>query len=174
VANAIVRADTKQEEQQVTGKPLQLPVDERAQAVLDKFPQLSSTEARVLGEMLRTGQPSKVISPSLGISPSTMESHFARLIPKLGVSSRLQAVILAASSGLPCLGTPVTTVRKHEIAYRLLVQLCQHEGLPLNTKIKTMFDEAPETLGISKEEMVDFVALLSHDVYAGSGTTEPL
>ena len=40
----------------------------------------------------------------LGISPKTVRNHIVNLLDKLGVHSRLQALVLAAYNGLVTLG----------------------------------------------------------------------
>jgi two-component system, NarL family, nitrate/nitrite response regulator NarL len=46
-------------------------------------------------DLLATGASNKVIAQSLGISPATVKNHLDAIFEKMGVSNRLQAVMLA-------------------------------------------------------------------------------
>ena len=50
--------------------------------------------------LLCEGLPNKVISARLGISPGTVKIHISHILRKLGVTSRLQAVIASRRIGL--------------------------------------------------------------------------
>ena len=50
--------------------------------------------------LLCEGLPNKVISARLGISPGTVKIHVSHILRKLGVTSRLQAVIATRRLGL--------------------------------------------------------------------------
>ena len=50
--------------------------------------------------LLCEGLPNKVISARLAISPGTVKIHVSHILRKLGVTSRLQAVIAARRIGL--------------------------------------------------------------------------
>ena len=51
-------------------------------------------------KLLCEGYPNKVISTRLAISPGTVKIHVSHILRKLGVTSRLQAVIAARRIGL--------------------------------------------------------------------------
>lgn len=61
--------------------------------------QLSRRETQVL-RLLAVGLTTGQIADSLGISPITARNHISRLLMKLGVQSRLQAVVYASQTGL--------------------------------------------------------------------------
>ena len=50
--------------------------------------------------LLCEGLPNKVISSRLSISPGTVKIHISHILRRLGVASRLQAVIAARGNGL--------------------------------------------------------------------------
>jgi DNA-binding CsgD family transcriptional regulator len=60
---------------------------------------LTPRELEVLG-LLCEGLPNKLISRRLNISAATVKCHISRILDELGVSSRLQAVVVAARFGL--------------------------------------------------------------------------
>jgi DNA-binding CsgD family transcriptional regulator len=60
---------------------------------------LTPRELDVLA-LLCEGLPNKLISRRLNISAATVKCHISRILDELGVSSRLQAVVVAARSGL--------------------------------------------------------------------------
>jgi two-component system, NarL family, nitrate/nitrite response regulator NarL len=60
---------------------------------------LTPRELEVLA-LLCEGLPNKLISRRLDISSATVKCHISRILSELGVSSRLQAVVAAARSGL--------------------------------------------------------------------------
>jgi DNA-binding NarL/FixJ family response regulator len=66
---------------------------------------LTPREVEVL-QLLAQGLANKEVSRLLGITPGTVKTHVATLIAKLGATSRMQAVSLAAQRGLvtlePC------------------------------------------------------------------------
>jgi len=62
-------------------------------------PQLTPREAEVLGALAR-GLPTKTIGRKLAVSPKTIDAHIARLLAKLGVRNRAQAVSVALERGL--------------------------------------------------------------------------
>lgn len=62
-------------------------------------PQLSRREAQVL-RLLAVGLTTGQIADSLAVSPITARNHISRLLTKLGVQSRLQAVVYASQRGL--------------------------------------------------------------------------
>ncbi len=62
-------------------------------------PALTAREIEVL-RLLTKGLPTKLLADELGLSPATVRNHIQRLLPKLGVHSRLEAVAYAARHGL--------------------------------------------------------------------------
>lgn len=63
-----------------------------------QLPEITRREAEVL-RMLACGASNRAIAEALGISPATVRNHIERLLAKLGVHSKLEAVVLAARSG---------------------------------------------------------------------------
>lgn len=63
------------------------------------MPKLSRREMEVL-RLLSTGQTTKQIASTLAIQPITARNHITRLLTKLGVESRLQAVVYASERRL--------------------------------------------------------------------------
>lgn len=66
---------------------------------------LSAREEEVLTLIVR-GESNAVIANELGIEEATIKSHVTRLMAKLGVRSRVQAVILAYETGFTTPGQP--------------------------------------------------------------------
>ncbi len=62
-------------------------------------PSLTAREIEVL-RLLTKGLPTRVLAEELGLSPATVRNHIQRLLPKLGVHSRLEAVVYAVRHGL--------------------------------------------------------------------------
>lgn len=71
---------------------------------LRKFPRLSPCQAKVLAVMTGTGHTHKQLAHTLEISPRTIEIHVQEILKKLGVQSKLQAVLVAAAAGVPSFG----------------------------------------------------------------------
>ena len=65
---------------------------------------LTPRERQVLA-LLAEGLSNKLICRHLGIAPSTVKIHVARILAELGVATRLQAVLTAQRNGLLA-GTP--------------------------------------------------------------------
>ena len=59
---------------------------------------------RALLQLLAEGLNDAAMAERLGISPKTVRNHMVHLLDKLGVHSRLQALVLAARHGLVTLG----------------------------------------------------------------------
>ncbi|MDQ3841875.1 MAG: PAS domain S-box protein, partial [Actinomycetota bacterium] len=72
---------------------------EQEQEALEAIAQLTAREKEVL-QALAEGLDSKEISERLGISTTTERNHVASLLAKLGVHSRLQALVFAARYGV--------------------------------------------------------------------------
>jgi DNA-binding NarL/FixJ family response regulator len=66
----------------------------------DQLTQLTPRESKVLG-LLAEGLSANQIAGELVISPKTVATHVQRILRKLGVHSRTQAVALAYESGFP-------------------------------------------------------------------------
>lgn len=62
-----------------------------------RAPPFTPREADVL-RCLMTGQSNKEIARDLGISPGTVKMHLEHIFGKLGVATRLQAVLAAQRS----------------------------------------------------------------------------
>ncbi|HYC45274.1 MAG TPA: LuxR C-terminal-related transcriptional regulator [Burkholderiales bacterium] len=60
---------------------------------------LTARQLEVLA-LLCQGLPNKLICRQLNISPATVNTHISAILAELGVSSRLQAVIVAQRDGL--------------------------------------------------------------------------
>jgi two-component system nitrate/nitrite response regulator NarL len=56
---------------------------------------LTRREAEVL-QMLACGLDNRTIGETLGVSPTTVRNHIEHLLAKLGVHSKLEAVVYAA------------------------------------------------------------------------------
>ena len=69
---------------------------------------LSPREREVL-ELAASGLRNRVIADRLGISSRTVEGHFNSILGKLGVSSRLEAVLYALSHGWVTIDHPRST-----------------------------------------------------------------
>tara|TARA_B100000315_G_C14540981_1_gene570854 strand:- start:264 stop:926 length:663 start_codon:yes stop_codon:yes gene_type:complete len=74
------------------------PADE-VEEVSAPLPKLSRREAQVL-RLLAAGTSTQQIADTLNIRPLTARNHVSRLLTKLGVDSRLQAVVYASRKGL--------------------------------------------------------------------------
>ncbi len=62
-------------------------------------PHLSGREREVL-RLLAEGRSNRAIARQLGLSEATVKGHVSRLLDKLNAASRLEAVVLAANTGL--------------------------------------------------------------------------
>jgi RNA polymerase sigma factor (sigma-70 family) len=71
---------------------------EREREAQSALAQLTPREREVL-QALSEGLSDKEIAQQLHISPATAHAHVVRTLSKLGVHSRLQAVVFAASHG---------------------------------------------------------------------------
>lgn len=68
-------------------------------------PRLTAKEWSVLS-LITQGYSNKQIAHQLGIEGSTTKNHVSHMLRKLGASSRLEAVVIAAKTGMVQLGTP--------------------------------------------------------------------
>src|SRR5215471_4067116 len=64
-----------------------------------RAPRLSAREKQVLG-LLAEGLSNRAIARKLGLSEATVKGHVSRLLDKLNVSSRFEAVVRATDTGL--------------------------------------------------------------------------
>ncbi|MBT3942988.1 MAG: PAS domain-containing protein [Chloroflexi bacterium] len=78
--------------------PIGDPLDHQAEDVAHT-PQLSRRELQVL-RLLSHGASTKEMADTLGVAPVTARNHVSRLLNRLGVGTRLQAVIYGARAGL--------------------------------------------------------------------------
>ena len=72
---------------------------------------LTERELEVLA-LLCQGLPNKLISRRLNIAAGTVKTHVGNILRELGVSSRLQAVVVARQWGL-IQGSPATAHNRH-------------------------------------------------------------
>jgi DNA-binding CsgD family transcriptional regulator len=73
--------------------------DELVDSHLPPTPALSRRELQVL-QLLAAGMETEQIGGQLGVSPITARNHISRLVTKLGVRNRLQAVLYASQRKL--------------------------------------------------------------------------
>ncbi|GAC1513113.1 MAG: response regulator transcription factor [Candidatus Dormibacteraceae bacterium] len=78
-------------------RQLKMATDKKSREKL--FAEFTPRELDVLG-LLAEGHDTRTLSTALGIAPHTVEWHVRHVIEKLGVHSKLQAVIAAARLGL--------------------------------------------------------------------------
>lgn len=69
---------------------------------------LTARELEILILLAKTGKSTKELAEALCLSEATVENYIVRIISKLGVANRIQAVIYAICSGLvdKCEGFP--------------------------------------------------------------------
>jgi DNA-binding NarL/FixJ family response regulator len=77
----------------------QLARDLASEPASTRAPRLSAREKQVLG-LLAEGLSNRAIARKLGLSEATVKGHVSRLLDKLNVSSRLEAVVRATGTGL--------------------------------------------------------------------------
>ena len=70
----------------------------RVEAGRTAMPRLTPSEQRVL-ELLKKGQPNKVIARELGIEETTVKVHVRRIMKKLNAANRTQAALVAQQMG---------------------------------------------------------------------------
>ena len=78
-------------------------VREGTRRILEQYPDLSvvgeAGDGEQVLELAARGMRNRAIADALKISVRTVEGHVNSILTKLGVSSRLEAVLLAASRG---------------------------------------------------------------------------
>jgi DNA-binding NarL/FixJ family response regulator len=77
----------------------QLPVSPEDSAPDPRIAQLTGREREVLTEMAK-GLSNAEIAARLNLSEATVKTHVGRILPKLGLRDRVQAVVLAYETGL--------------------------------------------------------------------------
>ncbi len=77
----------------------ELPQEPAVEPMPTPAPQLSRRENEVL-RLLASGLTTREIAETLGVQPITARNHVTRLLDRLGVESRLQAVVYASQHGL--------------------------------------------------------------------------
>lgn len=85
---------------------------------MDRVVRLTPRELEVLS-LLAEGLPNKLICRRLGISAGTVKIHVSRVLAELGVSSRLEAVIVAQRLGVLRVDIAVAVPPHHERPERL-------------------------------------------------------
>ncbi len=74
-------------------------VEDRPQGAAPPLPQISRREMEVL-RLLASGMTTAQVAEALTIRPITARNHITRLLTRLGVASRLQAVVYAYQHGM--------------------------------------------------------------------------
>jgi PAS domain S-box-containing protein len=87
------------ERRRVEREAAQVLVNLRGADALAEMPDITRREAEVL-RLLACGLSNKTIAETLGISATTVRNHIEHLLAKLGVHSKLEAVVYAAKSDL--------------------------------------------------------------------------
>jgi DNA-binding NarL/FixJ family response regulator len=74
-------------------------VDVQAESAAASFTRLSPRQQQV-SQLLLQGCPNKVIAKQLGLSEGTVKAHVSAIFQILGARNRVEAVMIAAKSGI--------------------------------------------------------------------------
>ena len=75
----------------------------RQSDLAERFSELTARESQILERLVR-GRSNAAISTEMFLSEATVKTHVTRVLSKLGVASRVQAVVLAYEAGFVRLG----------------------------------------------------------------------
>lgn len=112
--------------------------------------QFSEREEEVI-ELLKQGKSNKQIALALGITESTVESHLTKIYAKLGVSSRVEAILRLGEQGK----TPEPAVE--DKPGEPLIEIPEDSGYSRNKPVLQNHERQPVTRKISLEEIIKFL-----------------
>ena len=89
------------------GVEIESPEAGEAAVLARGFASLTPQQMNIL-RLICQGRPNKIISYELSIAEATVKTHVARVLSKLGVRDRVQAVVAAYEGGLVETGDPTS------------------------------------------------------------------